>query len=84
MRKAAPAAAATLAAVLLGSATAPPALAQGASGPVIAPTRDVAVTYRVAGKGADAGELRVSWLAAERKMRLETPKMVCSQRASSA
>ncbi len=43
---------------------------------MIAPTRDVAVTYRVAGKGADAGELRVSWLAAERKMRLETPKGV--------
>jgi hypothetical protein len=63
---------AALAAFLLGLA-APAALAQGtASGPVIAPTRDVAVTYRTTG-GRNAGELRIAWLVAEEKMRLETP-----------
>jgi hypothetical protein len=69
--------AATLAAALLGLAS-PAAMAQtGAAGPVVAPTRDVAVTYRMTGK--EAGELRVSWLAAEQKMRMETPKGVFIQ-----
>ena len=63
--------AATLAAAaLLGFAA--PASAQTAAGPVVAPTRDVAVTYRTTG-GRDAGELRAAWLADEEKMRLDTP-----------
>lgn len=62
------------AAFLLGPAAAPAALAQGAAaGPVVAPTRDVAVTYRTSG-GREAGELRAAWLAAEDKMRLDTPR----------
>jgi hypothetical protein len=67
---------ATAAAALLGFA-APSVLAQGGAGPVIAPSRDVAVTYRTAGK--EAGEIRVSWLAAEGKMRIETPTGVFIQ-----
>lgn len=59
------------AAFLLGLA-APPASAQTAAGPVIAPSRDVAVTYQTTG-GRNAGELRIAWLVAEEKMRLETP-----------
>ena len=54
------------------------AQAAGAAGRVAAPTRDVAVTYRMT-VGREAGELRVSWLAAEQKMRLETPKGVFIQ-----
>src|SRR5215207_1880424 len=62
---------AAVAAVLLGLA-APAASAQGNAGLVAAPTRDVAATYRTTG-GRDAGEVRVAWLAAEEKMRLDTP-----------
>ena len=72
--------AATFAAAALLGFVSPPAMAQaaGAAGPVVAPTRDVAVTYRMTG-GREAGELRVSWLVAEQKMRLETPKGVFIQ-----
>jgi hypothetical protein len=66
--------AATFAAALFGFAP-PPVMAQtGASGPSVAPTRDVVVTYRMTGR--EAGEARISWLAAEQKMRMETPQVV--------
>ncbi len=49
----------------------PPALAQ-ADRPATLPTRDVDVTYR-AGQGDRTVSQRSRWLAAERKMRLDTP-----------
>ena len=45
---------------------------------MVAPTRDVAVTYRGTG-GKEAGELRVSWLAAEGRCGMETPTGVFIQ-----
>ncbi|MBD0272284.1 MAG: hypothetical protein ICV73_10175 [Acetobacteraceae bacterium] len=74
MRKAA---ATALATTLLGLPAPPAAVAQTAAGPVIAPTRDVAVTYRMTGK--ETGELRVAWLVAEEKVRIETPRGVIIQ-----
>lgn len=41
--------------------------------PTLTPTRDVAVTYRVAAEGAPPGEMRMSWLAARRLMRMDMP-----------
>ncbi|MBX9749840.1 MAG: DUF4412 domain-containing protein [Roseococcus sp.] len=48
-----------------------PALAQ--ERPQITPTRDVAVTYRVSGEGPPVGEMRMSWLAARKLMRMDMP-----------
>jgi hypothetical protein len=56
-------------AILLGAGS--PARAE--ERPVLLPTRDVAVTYRTT-SGQHAGtELRVAWLAAEQKLRVEPP-----------
>jgi hypothetical protein len=41
--------------------------------PLFLPTRDVAVTYRVTAGQAAGHELRMAWLVAERKLRVETP-----------
>ena len=41
--------------------------------PLFLPSRDVAVTYRVTAGQAAGHELRMAWLAAERKLRVETP-----------
>jgi hypothetical protein len=60
----------TLAAALL--ATALPFAAQAQDRPQIFPTRDVAVTYRVAGQGQQA-ELTMLWSAAARLMRMNMP-----------
>ncbi len=49
-----------------------PALAQDA--PRLFPTRDVAVTYRVAG-GGQMQEITIAWAAAARLMRVELPGM---------
>ena len=56
----------------LGAAAASRALPAAAQErPVFVPTRDVAVTYRVtAGQGA-GHELRMAWLVAERKLRVD-------------
>jgi hypothetical protein len=57
------------AALALLCLAAPPAAAQ--ERPVFVPTRDVAVTYRVtSGQGA-GHELRMAWLVAERKLRVD-------------
>jgi hypothetical protein len=55
-------------AALLGAG---PALAQSSSGPPPAPTRDVSVTYRSTGEKDEV--LRMFWLNAEGKLRMETP-----------
>ncbi|CAH0242226.1 DUF4412 domain-containing protein [Roseomonas sp. CECT 9278] len=60
----------TLAAAIL--ATALPIAAQAQDRPQIFPTRDVAVTYRVAGQGQQA-ELTMQWAAANRMMRMNMP-----------
>jgi hypothetical protein len=61
------------AAVLFASAAAPAAAQQDR--PPEAPTRDVALTYRVFGGAVPAGraELRMAWLAAEGLVRTELP-----------
>lgn len=41
--------------------------------PTLTPARDVAVTYRVVAEGAPPGEMRMSWLAARRLMRMDMP-----------
>jgi len=41
--------------------------------PVFLPTRDVDVTYKVTGGPAAGAELRMAWLVAERKLRVEPP-----------
>jgi hypothetical protein len=56
--------------VLLASLLAVPALAQ--ERPPLAPTRDVSVTYRAAG-GPAGREIRMSWLVAEQKLRVDMP-----------
>lgn len=56
-----------LAALLL---LATPALAQDR--PALTPTRDVAVTYRVAAEG-QSGEVRMAWLAAQQLLRMDLP-----------
>jgi hypothetical protein len=58
------------AAAVLLSAAAAPALAQNTTAPVLTPTRDVAVTYRVQG---EERSLRMSWLTAEQRMRVDLP-----------
>lgn len=70
-------AAAVLALALLGGAAAAvPALADdaAASTPPLLPTRDVAVTYRLAGLGsAGTKQMQVAWLTAEGRLRLDLP-----------
>jgi hypothetical protein len=61
---------ATLAAALLATL---PLAAQAQDRPQIFPTRDVAVTYRVAGQGQQA-ELTMLWSAAQRLMRMNMPR----------
>ncbi|HYF07542.1 MAG TPA: DUF4412 domain-containing protein [Acetobacteraceae bacterium] len=63
MRRTAP----LIAAALLAT----PALAQDR--PPLFPTRDVAVTYRMAGGPAQGQEMSMSWLAAGRMMRVDLP-----------
>ncbi|MFZ4407224.1 MAG: hypothetical protein ACOYOH_07780 [Paracraurococcus sp.] len=46
-----------------------PALAQDR--PLFTPTRDVAVTYRVTSGPGEGHELRMAWLVAERKLRVD-------------
>jgi hypothetical protein len=60
----------TLAAAII--AVALPVAAQAQDRPQIFPTRDVAVTYRVAGQGQQA-ELTMQWAAAPRLMRMNMP-----------
>lgn len=60
----------TLAAALLATL---PVAAQAQDRPQIFPTRDVAVTYRVAGQG-QAAELTMLWSAAQRLMRMNMPQ----------
>ncbi|HYZ32739.1 MAG TPA: DUF4412 domain-containing protein [Crenalkalicoccus sp.] len=53
-----------------------PGLAAAQDRPPMHPTRDVSVSYRVEGGGpgaAQGGEMRLSWLAAEQKMRMDMP-----------
>ncbi|MBR0681519.1 DUF4412 domain-containing protein [Roseomonas eburnea] len=50
-----------------------PVAAQAQDRPQIFPTRDVAVTYRVAGQG-QAAELTMLWSAAQRLMRMNMPQ----------
>lgn len=50
-----------------------PVAAQAQDRPQIFPARDVAVTYRVAGGGAD-GEVTMIWSAAQRLMRMNMPE----------
>lgn len=57
--------------LLLLLAMAGSALAQ--ERPAITPARDVAVTYRVTAEGQPPGEMRMSWLAARRLMRMDMP-----------
>jgi hypothetical protein len=57
--------------LLLLLAMAGPALAQ--ERPAITPARDVAVTYRVTAEGQPPGDMRMSWLAARRLMRMDMP-----------
>jgi hypothetical protein len=52
-----------------------PLAAQAQDRPQIFPTRDVAVTYRVAGQGQQA-ELTMMWSAAQRLMRMNMPQGV--------
>ncbi|MBW8270955.1 hypothetical protein [Caldovatus aquaticus] len=63
--------------LIAGLAPLPGAAQQAADRPPPAPTRDVAVTYRLgsaaAPAGAAASEMRIAWLAAERRMRLDLP-----------
>jgi hypothetical protein len=59
-----------LAAAILAAAL--PLAAQAQDRPQIFPTRDVAVTYRVAGQGQQA-ELTMQWAAASRMMRMNMP-----------
>lgn len=49
-----------------------PLMAQAQDRPVLFPTRDVAVTYRVSAEGQPA-EMRMSWLGAQRLMRMDMP-----------
>ncbi len=49
-----------------------PLAAQAQERPVIFPTRDVTVTYRASGDGQPA-EMRMSWLSAQRLMRMDLP-----------
>lgn len=60
----------TLAAALIAAAL--PIAAQAQDRPQIFPTRDVAVTYRVAGQGQQA-DLTMIWSAATRMMRMNLP-----------
>jgi hypothetical protein len=60
----------TLAAALIAAAL--PVAAQAQDRPQIFPSRDVAVTYRVAGQGQQA-ELTMQWSAAARMMRMNMP-----------
>ncbi|MBS7792358.1 hypothetical protein KTR66_20365 [Roseococcus sp. SDR] len=57
--------------LLLLLALAAPAMAQ--ERPTLTPARDVAVTYRVTAEGAPPGEMRMSWLAQRRLMRMDMP-----------
>ena len=58
-------------AALTAALAALPAAAQDR--PIFIPTRDVAVTYRIAGAEGPAREMRMAWLIAERKMRVDMP-----------
>lgn len=60
---------------LLAAAALGPAAAQQRQGdiPALEPTRDVAVTYRMEGDG-ERGEMQMSWLAAERRLRIDVPE----------
>ncbi|GGG31675.1 hypothetical protein GCM10010964_19560 [Caldovatus sediminis] len=81
MRRRSPLAAVS-AALLAGSASAGAAQDR----PLASPTRDVAVTYRL-GAGGPTEEMRLSWLTAEQRMRLDMPGqgyMVIDQRAQRA
>lgn len=78
---------AAAAALLAAGPAALPAAAQQADRPPTSPTRDVAVTYRLGGAEARTGEspqeMRLAWLAAEQRMRLDMPGqgyMVIDQR----
>ena len=55
----------------IASTLALPAAAQDR--PPLTPTRDVSVTYRAEGGGPNSGEMRLSWLNAEKKMRMDLP-----------
>ncbi|MBR0652642.1 DUF4412 domain-containing protein [Roseomonas terrae] len=50
-----------------------PLAAQAQDRPPLFPTRDVAVTYRVAGPGGQPAELTMQWLAAQQMMRMNMP-----------
>lgn len=50
-----------------------PGLAMAQDRPAITPARDVAVTYRVNVEGQPPGDMRMSWLAARRLMRMDMP-----------
>jgi Domain of unknown function (DUF4412) len=72
------------AATILPATPSSPAAAEDR--PPQAPTRDVAVTYRMAA-GAAASEMRIAWLTAEQRMRLDMPGqgyMVVDQRGQRA
>jgi len=56
---------------LIAGSAALPAAAQDR--PVFIPTRDVAVTYRIAGGEGPAREMRMAWLVADRKLRVDMP-----------
>ncbi|MCB4821936.1 hypothetical protein [Roseicella aerolata] len=58
------------AALLLGLATLP---AAAQDRPALIPLRDVGVTYRVTAGQAAGQELRMAWLSAERKLRVDMP-----------
>lgn len=60
----------TLAAVLIAAL---PVAAQAQDRPQIFPTRDVAVTYRVTGRGP-AADITMLWSAAQRMMRMNMPQ----------
>ncbi len=60
--------------ILAATALLPPLLPAGAEErPPMTPTRDVAVTYRLEGPGTPPGEMRLSWLNAEQRMRMDLP-----------
>ncbi len=56
---------------LLACLAALPAAAQDR--PLLYPTRDVSVVYRLTGPQAEGQEMRLSWLSAEQKLRTDMP-----------
>lgn len=66
---------ATVRLALLSGLMLMPAFASAQDRPQVTPTRDVEVTYRVSGGPDQAGpaDVRLSWLKAERKLRMDIP-----------